>query len=105
MENLKQLLSRDSFVIDELVIFETVKKWREYHGLDVDKITDVLDCVRLSEIPLEDIISTVFPSNLFSLIKIMDTLKKNEIGSCGNNPRGLLGILNINMCDQFYCRV
>ena len=65
MENLKQLLSRVSFVIDELVIFKTVKKWKEYHGLDVDKITDVLDCVRLSEIPLEDMVSTVYPSNFF----------------------------------------
>ena len=56
------------------MIFETVKKWKECHSLDVEDITDVLDCVHLSEIPLEDMVSTVYRSNLFSLKKILGTL-------------------------------
>ena len=97
MENLKYLLSRDSFIIDELVIFETIKKWKEYNGVDVDEMTALLGCVRLSEIPYKDIISTVFPSNLFSNEIMKETLQIIEMGSGGSNPRGLSGILNINV--------
>ena len=93
MENLKHLLSRDSFIIDELAIFETVKKWKEYNSVDVDEITAVLDCVRLSEIPYKEIVSTVFPTNLFSNKIMKETLQKIEMGACGSNPRGLSGIL------------
>ena len=94
MENLKNLLSRDSLIIDELAIFETVKKWKEYNGMDVDEITAVLDCVRLSEIPYQEIVSTVFPTNFFSDKIMREILQKTKMGSCGSNPRGLSGILN-----------
>ena len=93
MENLKLLLSRDSFIIDELAIFETVKKWKDHNSVDVDEMRAVLGCVCLSEIPYKDIVSSVSSSNLFS----NEIMKEAEIGSGGSNPRGLSGILNINM--------
>ena len=65
--------------------------------MDVDEMIALLGCVCLSEIPYKDIVSTVFPSNLFSNEVMKETLQITEMGSGGSNPRGLSGILNINM--------
>lgn len=83
----------DSFPIkNEVKIFETVKKWKEYNGFEVDEITDVLKCVRLSEISHKDIKSIVRPSGLYPQSVVQEVLGQGQ-DFHRSNTRGRFGML------------
>lgn len=65
-EHLKYVISRDTFLIDEIQIFWAVQRWKDHNNVSTDEMKDVLQCVRLSEIPPEDLQHVVLPSGLYS---------------------------------------
>lgn len=65
-EHLKYLISRDTFLVDEIQIFQAVRRWKDHNNVSTEEMTDVLQCVRLTEIPPEDLQHVVLPSGLYS---------------------------------------
>ncbi len=87
-EHLKSLLQRDSFVVSEIEVFVAVKKWKKYNNMENSEMEDVLRCVRLTEIPTEQLETVVHPSGLYPESVIKGVLEE----SCQKDPRGRLGI-------------
>lgn len=73
-ENFKALISRDTFVVEELEIFSAVQKWVEGNSVDKDEVVDLLACVRLSEIPYSELKAQVLPSGLFEKYQVLDAM-------------------------------
>ena len=65
-EHLKYVISRDTFLTDEIQIFWAVQRWKDHNNVSTEEMKDVLQCVRLSEIPPEDLQHAVLPSGLYS---------------------------------------
>lgn len=84
-EFLKSLLSRDSFYISEIDIFEAVMRWKDYNGFETEDIEDVLGCIRLTEIPTPELQSVVEPSGVYSSSTIKEALQQSV---CLRQPRG-----------------
>ena len=62
---LEDIICRDSFVTEEIDIFNLVRKWLEYNNKTKDDATRLLKIVRLCEIPAELLFAVVEPSGLF----------------------------------------
>ena len=62
---LVEIVCRDSFVTEEIEIFELVRKWLEYNNKTRDESASLLKVVRLCEIPPELLFGAVEPSGLF----------------------------------------
>ena len=45
------VLSRDSLCVPEILIFQTAIHWRERNKVNKEEMKNVLDCVRLTQIP------------------------------------------------------
>ena len=69
-ESLKHLISRDTFVVEELEVFRAIQRWMKYNHIERRDIHDLLWCVRLSEIPPEELLSTVQSSGLYDSLSI-----------------------------------
>ena len=69
-DSLRHLISRDSFVVEELEVFQTIQRWMKYNRIERRDIHDLLWCVRLSEIPPEELLSTVQSSGLYDSYSI-----------------------------------
>ena len=86
----KMLVARDSFAVEEIEIFEAVKKWIEEHELKREEAEDLLECVRLSEIPVELLKEKVLPTGLFSRAAVLEAMgergdglaTRGKIGEC-----------------------
>ena len=74
-EHFRYLVSRDSFIVDEIEIFKAVHRWKEYNSRSLDEITELLKCVRLSEIPRQELDSVVGPSGLYDPASINKAIK------------------------------
>lgn len=91
-EHLKSLLRRDSFMVSETAIFEAVMKWKDYNDFEVQEITDVLECIRLSEIPTRELESVVRPSGMYSKSVLEEAVKLSlSPSNYLRKPRGKLG--------------
>ena len=44
------LISRNTFLVEEIEVFHAVMRSREYNKVDKEEMVDLLQCVRLSEI-------------------------------------------------------
>ena len=89
--HLKTLLTRDSFFASEIAIFEAVVKWRDYNGFETEDIEEVLGCIRLIEIPREELLSVVEPSGVYPEAVIKEALEKSVPGQKSiGQPRGKL---------------
>ncbi|KAJ3647096.1 hypothetical protein Zmor_024638 [Zophobas morio] len=66
-----KLLERSTFFAPEIEIFKSVAKWCKINN-DVDDL--VIQCVRLSWMTVEDIVSTVWPSKLFDCEKLLQAV-------------------------------
>ncbi|KAG5307920.1 BTBD9 protein, partial [Acromyrmex insinuator] len=69
---LTELISRDSFCAPEIEIFSAIRLWVN-NNPDVDS-TEVLAQLRLSLIPLSDLLSVVRPSQLISPDALLDAI-------------------------------
>ncbi|XP_022234848.2 BTB/POZ domain-containing protein 9-like isoform X2 [Drosophila obscura] len=73
-ESLEEVLRRDTFIAEELKIFQAVHKW-SLHNPDVD-IKSVVSLVRLPLIKVEDLVSTVRRSGIVDPNNIFDVIDK-----------------------------
>ena len=91
-ERLKALLCRDTFFASEVDIFEAVMRWKEFNGMEVSEIGDVLQCVRLAELSTAELRGVVAPSGMYSEEIIEGALKQTQSPSSYiRQPRGKLG--------------
>ena len=90
-EHLKFILSRDTFLVEEIQIFRAVQRWKEHNRLRPEEMADVLQCVRLSEIPSEDLISVVLPSGLYSSDSACFSAEVQHTHSIAMSSRGKRG--------------
>ena len=77
-ENLKKLIARDSFVVEEIQIFEAVRKWMEMNDVGKEGAADLLECVRLTEIPQAELEAKVLPTGLFAQTRVLAAMGKAE---------------------------
>jgi hypothetical protein len=68
--SLKHLISRDTFVVEELDVFRAIQRWMWYNRVDRRDVHDLLWCVRLSGIPQKELLSTVKSSGLYDSLSI-----------------------------------
>ncbi|XP_063903914.1 BTB/POZ domain-containing protein 9-like [Zophobas morio] len=66
-----KLLERSTFFAPEIEIFKNVAKWCKINN-DVDDL--VIQCVRLSWMTVEDIVSTVWRSKIFDCEKLLEAI-------------------------------
>ena len=64
MEFFTAIISRDTFAAPEIEIFRAVQRWKEHNSKEVEEISQLLECVRLSEFSLEQIFQEVEPTGL-----------------------------------------
>ena len=69
-DSLKHLISRDTFVVDELDVFCAIQRWMKYNHIERRDAHDLLWCVRLPEIPQRELLSTVQSSGLYDSLSI-----------------------------------
>lgn len=102
-EHLKFILSRDTFLVDEIQIFRAVQRWKEHNRLRPEEMADVLQCVRLSEIPSEDLISVVLPSGLYSSDSACFSAEVQHTHSIAMSSRGKRGKQSMAVIYQGLC--
>ena len=65
MDSLASVISRDTFVAPEVEILKAVQRWKEHNSKEVEEISRLLECVRLSEFSSpEQIFQEVEPTGL-----------------------------------------
>ena len=69
------ILSRDSLCVPEMQVFQTVIRWKENNDGNDEALKEVLNCVRLTEIPPQALLSEIEASSLFERGGIMLALK------------------------------
>lgn len=75
--SLKEMLIRDSFCAQEVDIFRAVQCWIEKNdSVTSEVISEILSCVRLSLLSVEDLLKIVRPSNLFDKNTILDAIEE-----------------------------
>ena len=86
---LAEVISRNSFCAPEIDIFKAVQQWAERNP--DESLENIVCCVRLPLMSLEDLLNIVRPSNLVSADSILDAIKmKNESRDMELNYRGFL---------------
>ena len=78
LENLRYLLSRDSFIVEEVHIFHAVCRWKEHNKATLEDVSRLLECVRLSEIPQQELIGVVSPSGMYSAASLYTVLESQR---------------------------
>ena len=87
---LSLILSRDTLCVPEVEVFRTVVRWKESNRLDKEEIKGVLDCVRLTEIPLLSLMGEVEASSLFDDRKILQATQAQVLPNFKlMRPRGI----------------
>ena len=89
-DSLKHLISRDTFVVEEVEVFRTIQRWMKFNRIERRDIHELLWCVRLSEIPPEELLSTVQSSGLYdsrSINYAVQSQQTVELGSVTTRGR------------------
>lgn len=91
-ESLICLLTRDSFFVPEIKIFQAIKGWIENnHDLKPEEITEVVSHVRLPLINLEDLLTIVRPTKILDANYLLDAIHvKTKSGVTRLQHRGKL---------------
>ena len=74
---LKKVISLDSLYAPEMKIFRAVQKWLEVNPFD-DSKQEILDLVRLGRISQDDMLKFVWPTNLYSSDRIMQSIADSK---------------------------
>ena len=91
-DNLKDIISRDTFIAPEVSVFRAVLQWKEHNKQSRKEMEEILKCVRLSEISPQDLFAVVEPFNLFqepSILRAIRIQVKPELEQM--QPRGKKG--------------
>ena len=91
-ENFKALISRDSFIVEEMQVFTAVQKWMECNRVSREEAADLLECVRLTEISQSELKARVMPSGLFDQAQVLEAMGVREaVDRECMSPRGKTG--------------
>ena len=85
-ECFKKIISRNSFGLNELKIFELVKDWHIYNNKTNDINMDLINEIRLELIPSEELISLKNQSNLINLKKANKIIEERILHKKTNLP-------------------
>ena len=98
---LKQLLSRDTFVVEEIAVYEAVDRWMK-ENMPGRCDSSLLQCIRLSEIPAQRLLDLAVPDGWFSEREVLTNLRVQMRSVFADmNPRGRLG----ERCQLLQCGV
>ena len=103
-KHLCQLLSRDNLRIDEVEIFHAVQRFIAYNKPNPDKRSELLKCIRLSEIPADLLGQKVAASGLFPRTEVTFAMISQGGMYSGEDamPRGRLGECVLEF-SAFWC--
>ena len=88
-EYLIELISRDTFVVPESDILQSVLKWKEHNERSVEDMKEITKCIRLSRFTLEEIFTIVVASGLFSDACLLERVRVQVIPVLSKTkPRG-----------------
>ena len=73
---LKQIISRDSFSVNEIKIFKLVEEWHIFHNQTNDLNIELIKEIRFKLIPSEELIDLAQNSKLVSDRKLVDKINK-----------------------------
>ena len=96
--SLAAIISRDTFVAPEIEILRAVQRWKEHNSKPVEEITELLECVRLSEFSSpEQIFTEVEPTGLLDSQTILAGVRA-IFKPCLTEmrPRGRKGVFNMH---------
>ncbi len=92
--NLQCVISRDTFLVPEVSIFQAVLKWKEHNSSVSEEVkSEVLQCIRLSEVSPQEIFQVVEPSGMFDESKLFQAVRvqmKSVLKQM--HPRGKTGL-------------
>ncbi|CAG2113642.1 unnamed protein product, partial [Medioppia subpectinata] len=107
---LKEMISRDSFCAQEIDIFRAVSEWTQRNqalcNSSPETVRDIMSCIRLSLISVNDLLSVVRTSGLVDPDAILDAIQaKNESRDTDLQYRGCL-LPEVNVaCGRFNSQV
>lgn len=73
--SLKEMIQRDSFCAQEIDVFKAVQEWIRRNPEEKDSIPEILACVRLPLIELEQLMEIVRPCDFVTADVILDAVK------------------------------
>ena len=86
---LSEILQRDTFLVEEMSIYRTVLLWMQENNVIE---SDLLRCVRLSEIPSQFLVDLSEPNGCFSETEVFAALKiRIKRNWEAMRPRGRIG--------------
>ena len=90
LDKLVNVLSRDTLIVDEILIYSTIKSWMEHNGATKTDCKPLLQCLRLSEIPTKELLDLA--NDMFTPEEIIAAVraKAKHIWS-QIKPRGKIG--------------
>ena len=91
----KYILSLDSLWVPEMMVFQAVQGWLNANP-DCDSKQEILDQVRLERMSEDEILRTIWPSNLFPSVKLLQTLEQLKLHH-DKRERGLI-LKDRNLC-------
>jgi BTB/POZ domain-containing protein 9 len=90
LDSLSSIISRDSFCVPEIEIFNVIKNWHDFNDIKEPK-ESLLQKIRLPLLKLEELLNDVRKSNLLSSDVILDAIKlKHESKEMNLKYRGVL---------------
>ncbi|CAI8052521.1 BTB/POZ domain-containing protein 9, partial [Geodia barretti] len=98
-ENLKKLIARDTFMVEEIQIFEAVRKWMETNGVRKEGASELLECVRLTEMPQAELKAKVLPTGLFARARVLAAMGEGEPVEIATRGRTSTSGDNINLFE------
>ena len=93
MTHFKSLLSRDQLLVEEIEVFRVVRRWIEWNNPTAEEEAKLLGCVRLPQIPSNELVGAVASSGLYgmsSIYKAME-MQTSTIAIEQMMPRGKIG--------------
>ena len=92
MEKLVKLLSRDTLIVDEMVVCSAVKLWIGKNSANITDCQPLIQCIRLSELSCESLVDLVEDNQLFAPAQLLDALKvRTNLVWNKMDPRGQRG--------------
>ena len=93
-DQFSSLISRDTFLVDELCVFKAVQRWKHHNGKTTKEMASLLKCVRLSEISSTELADVVQPSGLYceGAVSTAIEAQKKTASEPTMSPRGKKGL-------------
>ena len=99
------IISRDTFIVDEIEVFRAVKKWMEHNNKAKEDAANLLKAVRLCEIPPRELFGEVECSGLYSKDDIYGAIRIQQKPDWNSTlPRGridgMFAMVNMHFVNQ-----